>query len=45
MTSRATNDDLTADGVELATVDAESERFEPVARDVIESTLEGENDE
>ena len=41
----ATNDDLTAEGVELATVDAEFERFEPVERDTIEAHLGGESDE
>ena len=40
-----TNDDLTAEGVELATVDAESERFEPVESDTIEAHLGGERNE
>ncbi|WP_254840295.1 archaeal proteasome endopeptidase complex subunit alpha [Natronomonas marina] len=35
----ATNEDLSAEGVELATVDAESETFETLERDVIESHL------
>ncbi|MFW5963748.1 MAG: archaeal proteasome endopeptidase complex subunit alpha [Natronomonas sp.] len=44
----ATNDELSADGVEIATIDAETESFETLASDTVESHLAeigGESDE
>ena len=44
----ATNDDLSADGVEIATIDAETESFETVSTETVEehlAELGGESDE